>query len=92
MVYLPYFESQWASHRSLLRSASHTDLILVCKGGQQVDFSLAAAQLLKGASPSCNASHALSFVGRPALFSGVFCHIFASGSEASQFRVYHVYV
>ena len=39
MVYFPYFESQWASHRSLLRSASHTDLVLVCKGGHQVDFS-----------------------------------------------------
>ena len=36
MVYFPYFESQWASHRSLLRSGSHTDLVLVCKGGHQV--------------------------------------------------------
>ena len=43
MVYFPYFERQWASHRSLLRSASHTDLVLVCKDGHQVEFSLPAA-------------------------------------------------
>ena len=84
MVYIPYFESQWASHRSLLRSASHTDLIFVCKGGHQVDFTLAAAQLLQGASSPCNAGRALSFVGRPALFSGVFYHIFASGLQANR--------
>ena len=84
MVYIPYFESQWASHRSLLRSASHTDLIIVCKGGHQVDFTLAAAQLLQlGASSPSNASRALSFLGRPALFSGVFHHIVASGLQAN---------
>ena len=44
MVYFPYFESQWASHRGLLRSASHTDLSFACKGGSQVCLPLGINQ------------------------------------------------
>lgn len=45
MVYFPYFESQWASHRGLLRSASHTDLSFACKGGSQVCLPLGINQI-----------------------------------------------